>query len=259
MAFVLFTKEFRPMEKFDLAMTRPFFRYGIKAYLILIFNFLNYRLDIILVKYFLTVSDVSYYQIAVSIAQRFWYIPNAMSTLLFPTLMAMNKGSSKFTARLCRNNLFLMIPLSILTIFVIHPTVILLFGKEYEAVTYALYSILWGITIFPIYKFLATYFASKKKLGIGIFASATGIVVNVIANIILIPKFGIVGAGIATSISYSVLSIILLLFFRVHTKIPLREILVPNKEDFKEYIKITKKIFQRLHPSTNKNNSSSST
>lgn len=256
LAFILFTKEYRPMAKIDFSMTGPFFRYGIKVYLILIFNFLNYKLDIFLVKYFLTASDVSYYQIAASIAQRFWYIPNAMSALLFPTLMAMNKGTSKFTARLCRNNLFLMVPLAILALFIIHPAVILLYGKEYEAVAYALYSILWGITIFPIYKFLASYFASKKKLGIGIFASTIGLIINVIANIFLIPRLGIIGAGIATSISYSVLSIILLIFFRIQTKIKLRKILVPDKEDFKKYIKLAKKGFQHIRSIVNKNNRS---
>lgn len=246
LSFFLFTKEFRPMEKLDFSMTRPIFSYGIRAYMIVIFNFLNFKLDIMLVKYFLTASDVSYYQIAVSIAERFWYLPNAISAILFPTLMAMNKGSAEFSSKICRNNLFLMMILAVVAIFLIRPAVIFLYGEEYEMVTYALFSILWGIVIFPFYRFLASYFASEKKLGYGIFASVTGVIVNVGANILLIPRFGIVGAGVATSISYSVLSIILLIFFRVQTKIKFRDIMVPKGEDFRMYRRNAKKAVNKI-------------
>lgn len=258
LCFWLFTKDFRPMKKLDLSMAGPFFSYGIRAYLIVIFNFLNYKLGIILVKHYLTISDVGYFQIATGIAQRFWYFPNAMGALLFPTLMAMEYGSAEFSAKICRNTLFLMVILAVIAIFVTRPVVIMLYGVEYEAVAYGIYSLLWGIVIFPFYRFLASYFASEKRLEIGIFASIVGIIVNIIANVLLIPRYGIVGAGAASSISYSVLSIILLLFFRAHTKIRLREILVPNREDFRMYARKAKAGFQHLRSRLGKDTSSDS-
>jgi O-antigen/teichoic acid export membrane protein len=235
LALFLFTREDRPMAKLDLSLTNPMLSFGIRAYLIVVFNFLNYKLGVILVKHYLTVSDVAYFQIAAGIAQRFWYFPNAMSALLFPTLLAMESGSAEFSAKICRNNLFLMVILAIIAIFIARPVVLMLYGAEYETVIYALYSLLWGIVIFPFYKFLSSYFASQKMLGIGIFASAVGIGANIVANMILIPRYGVLGAGLASSISYSVLSFILLLFFRGYTKIRFREILIPNREDFRDY------------------------
>ena len=246
LGLLLFTRESWPMKKISLSMAGPFFRYGIKSYAILIFTILNIKLDIFLVKYFLSASEVGYYQIAANIAQRFWYMPDALSAMLFPTLIAMDKESSKFSAKVCRHNLFIMVLISILIIFIARPVIIFMYGKEYEAVIYALYSILWGVTIFPIYKFLSVDFASKKQLGIGIFASFIGILVNVAGNLYLIPKYGIIGAGIATSISYSVLSIILIIFFRIHTKIPLKEILILNREDLTTYIRGIRKILSRV-------------
>jgi O-antigen/teichoic acid export membrane protein len=246
LAFFLFTREFRPMGKLDLSMTGPFLNYGLRMYLIVIFNFMNYRIGTMLVKHYLTFSDVSYFQIATGFAQRFWYFPNAMSALLFPTLLAIEKGSAKFSAKICRNNLFFMVILATAAIFVTRPLVILLYGKEYEMVSYAFFSIIWGIVIFPFYKFLAVYFATMRLLGIGIFASAVGTIVNVIACIILIPRYGVVGAGIASSISYSTLSIILLLYFRFKTGIGFREVLVPTGEDFRMYVTNAKKAYRKL-------------
>ncbi len=246
LAFLLFTKEFRPMGKLDLSMTGPFLNYGIRAYLIMIFNFLNYKIGVIQVKHYLTVSDVSYFQIAAGIAQRFWYFPNAMSVLLFPTLMAMGTGSAQFSAKVCRNNLYIMLALAVVAIFITRPVVILLYGIEYEPVSYALYALLWGIVIFPFYKFIMAYFFSERKLGVCIFATVIGIGVNITANIILIPRYGVVGAGMASSISYSVLAIILLLFFRSSTGIKFRDILVPNREDFRMYARVMKNSHLKL-------------
>ncbi len=252
-AFIVFTREFRPMAPLDLSMTGPLFSFGIRVYLIVIFNFLNYRLGIILVKHYLTVSDVSYFQIATSIAERFWYFPNAMSSLLFPTLLTLGERSAGFTAKICRNNLFFMVILALVAVFVAKPVIVLLYGPEYEMVTYAFLALLFGIVIFPFYKFMSSFFAAEKKLEIGIFASAVGIAVNVAANVLLIPRFGVVGAGVASSISYSALSVILLLFFRSYTKIGFREILAPNREDFRMYVEGVRNLSRRLRRRKGKN------
>jgi len=259
LTFFLFTGNFRPMGKLDLSLSGPFLDYGIRAYLIVIFNFLNYKIGIILVKHYLTVSDVSFFQIAGGIAQRLWYIPNAMSILLFPTLMAMKKGSAGFSAKISRNNLFFMVILAIVALFITKPAVLFLYGSEYEMVTYAILALLPGIVIFPFYKFLAAYFAAERKLEICILASITGIVVNVGANIILIPRFGIVGAGLASSISYSVLSSILLLFFRFQTKIPFREIFIPTKDDFMTYLNGIRKVRQKIRRRFSRDNDQNTT
>lgn len=243
---LLYTRDSWPPEKFGSTLMKPMFSYGIKSYAILIFTVLNVKLDVFLVKYFLTASDVGFYQIAASIGARLWYLPNALGAMLFPTLLAMEKDSSKFSAKVCRNNLMIMLIISVAIVLAARPLVILLYGKEYEPVIYALYSIIWGVFIFPVYKFLAVDFAAKKKLGIGIFASFIGIIVNVLLNLYLIPRYGIVGAGIATSISYSVLSGILLIYFRLHTGIRINTILIPQKEDLATYRRGINSILRKM-------------
>ena len=140
-----------------------------------------------------------------------------------------------YSAKVCRNNMFIMSIMAVIAVFLARPVVLFLWGPEYEQVTYVLYSILWGIVIYPFYRFLVEYFASEKKLEIGIFAAFIGIVSNVVANIYLIPRYGIVGAGVASSISYTMLSLILLIFFHHYTKIRVRDVLIPNGEDFRMY------------------------
>ena len=222
------------------------FRYGLKAYVVIIFHFLNYRFDIFLIKYFLTNSDVAFYQIAAGMAERMWYIPNALNFVLLPTLLSMDKESTAFTAKVCRNGFFVMILLAVAVLFSAKYAILLLYGEEYAPVTYALYSILWGITVTSLYKVIFAHFAAKNRLGITILAATFSLVVNLGMNIYMIPRFGIVGAGISTSLSQSVLTGILIWFFLRYEKIRLREILIPNREDFVSYRVAIKKVLRRV-------------
>lgn len=235
LGFLLFTPGMKGSWRIDRSMIGPFYSYGFRAYLLLVFNFINYRIDIFLIKHFLTASDVSYYSIAVNIAERLWYLPNAMGALLFPTLMAMNGGTSKFTAKVCRNNFFIMFVISVLLLLFGKFFIVLLYGKEYLQVIYALYSILWGISIITVYRFLSVDFASKNRLGISVAASITGIALNIAANIYMIPRYGVVGAGISTSFSYTVLTAILSTVYVRERDVSLRDLLIPRMAELREY------------------------
>ena len=50
--FIIFTRDSRPMAKFDLSMAGPIFGFGVRAYLIALFTFLNYKICVILVKHY---------------------------------------------------------------------------------------------------------------------------------------------------------------------------------------------------------------
>ena len=242
----LFSRNVRPSRSLNPSLMGPMFRYGLKAYVVIIFHFLNYRFDIFLIKYFLTNSDVAFYQIAAGMAERMWYIPNALNFVLLPTLLSMDKESTAFTAKVCRNGFFVMILLAVTVLFSAKYAIILLYGEEYAPAAYALYSILWGITVTSLYKVIFAHFAAKNRLGITILAATFSLVVNLGMNIYMIPRFGIVGAGISTSLSQSVLTGILIWFFRRYEKIRLREILIPNREDFVSYRVAIKKVLRRV-------------
>ncbi len=243
---MLFSRNIKPSTTLNPSLIKPMFQYGIKAYIVIIFHFLNYRFDIFLIKYFLTKSDVAFYQIAAGMAERMWYIPNALSFVLVPTLLTMDRGSAKFTAKICRNGFFVMILLGIAILFTARHVIVFFYGNEYIPVTYALYSILWGITVTSLYKVIFADFAAKRRLNITILAASISFVVNIIMNIIMIPRFGIVGAGISTSLSQTILTAILIAFFKRYEKVRLRDILFPKREDFTSYLKVAQKTLRRL-------------
>jgi len=233
--FALVARSVRPAKQFNTSLLRPFLTYGSMAYAIMVLNFFNRRVDVYLVKHFLTVSDVAFYQIAVSMAERLWMIPNTLDAILYPTLMTTDKDPSKFTAMVCRNNLFIGALLSGCLAFGARILVVPLYGPDFAAVTNVIYSLLLGVTVAPLSVFLWTFFATRNQLRIGVFASAVGTVSTLILNFLLIPRMGIIGAGLAMSTSLCVTAAVLIAIFTRRTGASLRETLIVNRDDFRMY------------------------
>jgi len=243
---IIFNRGIKPSLTFDSKLVKEAMSYGFKAYLINIFNFLNFRLDIFLIQHFLSASELSFYQIAVNLSERLWYIPHALGTILFPTLLAQKEVSSRLTEKICRHNLFVMFVLATPIVIFARLAIGLFYGKEYLPTANALYSVIFGVMMFPIFQFLSVDFAARNRLGIGIFASSLGIIVNLALNLYLIPKIGIVGAGIATSVSYSIMAITLIIIYSKSYKIPYRNLVIIKREDLADYRGLINKIKGRL-------------
>jgi O-antigen/teichoic acid export membrane protein len=246
LGFALFTRGMRPTWRIDMTLAKPFFQFGIQAYLIFLFNYLNHRFDVFLVKHFLEATDVGLYQIAVGFSERMWQIPHAVSSVLYPTLLAMESGSGSFAARVCRNNFFVMLLLGGFLLGTGKWFIVLLYGDAYGASAPALYAILWGIAINPVGTMLGVYFTSRKELRTVIIASGIGFASNLAVNMYAIPRFGIAGAGAATSISYSVTALILATIFVQRKHGAWHDIFVVKRSDFASYRDGARKALARI-------------
>jgi O-antigen/teichoic acid export membrane protein len=89
----------------------------------------------------------------------------------------------------------------------------LLYGNAYLPSYKPLFYLLPGVFLFLVYKFLTVDLAARGHPGYGTIVSLVALIVNVTLNIVLIPMFGTVGAVIATSVSYIVMSLFSVYFF----------------------------------------------
>lgn len=246
LTYALFTRGIKPAMKIDTTLAGFSFRYGIKVHILNIFNFLNLQLAIFIIQHFHTASQLSFYQLAFNISQRLWLIPTALSTVLYHTLVATDRSSSTLTPRVCRNNLLIMVLLAIPVVLFGKFVILFLYGREYIQTTLALYSVVWGIVVYPIFKILYEDFAAQNRLGLAILASILGFVVNLSANLLMVPRYGIVGAGLATSLAFTLMAIILVGFYMHHHKIPARDLLLVNSEDLSDFLKAFGKLKSRI-------------
>ena len=73
--------------------------------------------------------------------------------------------------------------------------------------------------------------AARGRPGINAWIAAMNLLVNVVANLILIPDYGLYGAAIATSLSYSVFAIASALAYLRITEQPFSVLLRLNAQD----------------------------
>jgi O-antigen/teichoic acid export membrane protein len=100
----------------------------------------------------------------------------------------------------------------LLALFV-KPLVHLLFGNAYQNVVQTVLVLLPGIVIFSCARVLANDIAARGRPGINIWTTAIALAISVIANIFLIPRYGISGAALGVTLTFSLATMINMIFY----------------------------------------------
>ncbi|MCH8741620.1 oligosaccharide flippase family protein [Patescibacteria group bacterium] len=231
----------------NFSLLKDSFIYGGKVYLANTISFLNYRLDMLLIAIFLAPAEVAiqvgFYSIAVGMAEKIFIIPGALSTVLFPKVSSIeNYEADNLTPKVVRHTFFIVLVVSFLLLFLANPLIIIAFGKEFLASVLPFIFLLPGIIAFSVGGVIAADLSGRGKPQYAIYSSITGLILNIILNIILIPRYGIAGAAVASSISYwADTFIVLRAFIKISGK-SLFEVLIIKKQDFRDYYNLFLKL-----------------
>jgi len=217
--------------------------YGWKAHLTNILAFLNYRVDMFLINAFLNPAAVGLYSISVSISEKLWILSQSVSVVLLPRVSELKDDEEKrrkITPLISRWVLLVTILAAVFLAIVSTWLIRIIFGVEFSESALALRILLPGIVAGSITKVLANDIAARGKPEINMYISLVTIAVNIFCNIILIPKMGINGAALATTISYSLGAIIELVIYIKMTETFWYRVIIPEKKDFNLIIYLIK-------------------
>jgi len=213
-------------------------RYGGKAYLGNMLQFLNYRLDMFLVAYFMDVRAVGYYVISVVIVEKLWMIPNSLATVLFPRISAIDsKEANHVTCKTSRHTLIVVFALSLLLLVLARPLIRLLFGHAFLPSVEPLIFLLPGVVALSYAKILTSDLAGRGRPEFGTLAAFVSLTINIPLNLFLIPIWGIAGAAFASSVAYALASLIVTIAFIKITGVSWRNTLFMTSDDFKGALK----------------------
>lgn len=218
--------------KWDRQITKKSFKYGIKVMLGSIIQFINYRADIILIGYFLSGADVGWYFLSVLIAERLLFLTQATSTILLPAASS-SAGQSKKTPLLSRLNFSVVLAGSVIIGLSAYWIVPLIFSSKYVNSVLPLIILLPGIISLSVSKLLSADLGARGLPQYSMYVSILNFILNIALNIILIPKIGIAGAALSSTISYTAALLFQAYFYKRITNIPLSELILLKKEDLK--------------------------
>ncbi len=233
----------RANEKFTLRFYWQLFgqtmKYGAKGYFANLIQFLNYRVDMLLLSYFVGTAAVGQYSVAVNFAEVLWFLPTSIGTILFPHVArSTNAVANIVTAKISRQTILLMAMASAAVAIVTPRLIPLIFGVEFTPAVAALLYLLPGVLVFSIAKILGNDFSGRGWVVTNGVVSGIALAINVGLNIFLIPRYGINGAAVASTISYTAATIVLVWLFARYTRVPVLDLIIPHKGDLSSVLQI---------------------
>ena len=256
LSILLVTRVAKIHWSFHTSIFKESVKYGSQGYAGNLFQFLSYRLDMFIVAFFLSASFVGYYSVAVSLTEALWYFPAAVGTVIFAkTVGASPEEANKSTPIICRNTIMLTVLAAILLFATGKYIIILLFGAAFAPALQPLQILLPGMVAFSICKVLGNEILGRGKPIINTINVAISLAISIPLDLVLIPRIGIAGAALATTISYLASAIFSIVAFTRISGVNWIDVLIPKFEDLKFYRQAFSSIYRlafgRKHPVNN--------
>jgi len=222
--------------------------FGLKTYLQSVLLNVHQRADIFILVYLLDdPAPVALYAVAVGLVNRARIIPNSIATTMFPTAAdIVGPELGRFVARVLRHSTFWMV-LTVVSLALIGPILVpLLFGSNYADSVAPFMALLPGVASLAAYMVIARYFTARNLHQVNLGIQTVAVALNITLNFVLIPRYGIVGAGLSSLASYGLQGLLGLIFFVWSTGESWRACLVLDGSDLRAYRESASAGWQRI-------------
>ncbi|UCC69623.1 MAG: polysaccharide biosynthesis C-terminal domain-containing protein [Armatimonadota bacterium] len=205
------------------ALWRSSVRFGLKLHGGTVAQWANYSLDRFLINIYLGPGAVGIYAVAAALAERLWMLPGAVGASLFSRTGGDAQNDAEITARACRSTVWLMAG-ACLVLGVAAPFVIpVVFGADFAAASTPLRVLLPGVLLLSAGKTVVPYITNHNRPWTGTWISLISLGSTLILNVLLIPRLGIVGSALASTIAYGANGVLhCLVFVRLTRVAPAR-------------------------------------
>jgi len=192
---------------------RDIFHYGTRYYLGKISNMVNFRIGTIILAFFATTSQVGLFDFAMLLTSKIMIIPDALSTVLIPKVASDKTGKTNVIAWCSRMTIWACGLLLVILVLFAKTIIVLLFSPEFLDTVPVIRILALGIFVRCACKVFVPYLLGTNHPGFSSISVAAGMIVNLIALWLLLPRLGLPGAALAVTFSYFVSSMILMISF----------------------------------------------
>jgi len=216
--------------RLDAHLLGRMIRYGLKFHISILAGALMFRVDLLVVNHFHGAAEAGVYGVASQVGLMLMMLPGVIATLLFPRITAEQDVQGETTSRVARHTTFVMffICLTAVPFSFVLP---LLYGPAFSDVSVQLLILLPGVYLVGIQSVLAQHFnAIGLPPAVPTFWLIT-LLVHLVLLGVLVPPFGGRGAALASVLSYIMIFVLMLFYFRSSTgKSPTAALLLTSSE-----------------------------
>lgn len=160
----------------------------------------SYRIDVVLLSFLASSAEAGRYAVIVAVAEGLWLFSMAVSDIVSVKTARSPTETVRLVETLSRLLLVFNVALTAIAwagVWLVGDRVGLQQDKS------AVVLVLFGVATLSASRVLATYMAASGRPERNVAGSVGALALNVVANVVLIPRLGIAGAALATSISYT--------------------------------------------------------
>lgn len=198
---------FPPLKEFrfpESSVIKESFRFGGYLQAASIMQLFNYRLSYYLIEKFFDRATLGIFSLGVQIAESLWIISKSMAILLYSRLSnnTDKEYSINLTVNFIKATTIITSAILIILLFLPDKFFVFIFQKEFSNITIVIATLSAGILSMAISLMYSHYYSGTGIPIHNTISSGIGLLLTIITGLILIPEFGLLGAGLTSSISY---------------------------------------------------------
>lgn len=224
--------DIKPAQKLlPLSLVKQFILFSSMAYIGNVFQFFSYKLDFWLVDYYDGKSQLGIYSLATQLSQLLWMLPTAVASVLYTYASSSTEEEAvNYTIYLKKGALYSTSILAIAGTVLSYYFVPILYGREFVDVYKLMFIFMLGIIPFSIPIVVSSLLAARGRFKISFYTGISVSIVSVGLYSILIPRYGMIGGAVASSVSYFCSSIICEYWLHKIYKVNIATALLPDRE-----------------------------
>ena len=215
----------------DVALARRSFVFGLKTHPGRVMNLANFRLDQWILAGLAGSRELGLYSVAVSWAETLFFLPTALATVQRPDLVRGDREhATRRAATVFRACVIVTILLTALLILLAPFLCATVFGDEFRGSIDDLRVLALGGVGMAALKLLGDALIAQRRPLLTSAAVGAAFAATVVLDVVLIPRYGGLGAAVASSVAYTAGGIAAAFFFARVLRGRFRE-LVPRRAD----------------------------
>ena len=223
--------------RFEGTLARAILRFGLVAGISSGISFLNYRADSFVVQHFEGKSGVGVYSNAVYIAESVWQVSGSLALAAYARVGSLDQdAAADLTLRIMRHTLVILAAVALGLFLAAGLIVRVLFDPEFAGAASALRYLLPGVWLYGLAAAFSGYYTYQRgKPWAAAVVAGGGLAIDIAFAIVLVPRMGVNGAALASSIAYGVaMTGAVLVFARGTHRNPL-DVLLFRRSDLEDY------------------------
>lgn len=192
---------------------------------------LHYRANTFILNALVSIAATGVFSVAQGLAETLWYLPTSLGLVLFSRAVRGQREGAHMASAMTRTMLALMI-VGAVPLWLVAPSLVdFAYGAPFRAAGPALQLMLPGVLAYSIVAVLSNPLIAWGAPGRVTAVLSAGLAVNLTANLALIPAWGMNGAAVASTISYSTTAVLMLILYARLSGQGVRQTLVVRRSD----------------------------